>query len=190
MDIQTLFSSNADLIRSELARVDARPPAIKRRFVDQTGWRHDCSEEDTVVIVHATHEERLCCRCGYRAYLTLEGERLGHHGGHGLLILRRADHAHDIVLTDVQDRNALEYVLTELAWGRDPYATVIAVKPWSEDYINVFRGHFHDLDDTPLRSYFLAFRRAVHASWDDWRRIVFVVWACPSPPRAPFGWTT
>ncbi|GGK38797.1 hypothetical protein GCM10008955_35680 [Deinococcus malanensis] len=183
------LTANLTLIRQELARAGARPPAVTPRLVDTPGWSHDtCDDEAASVTTHATHTELLCGRCGYRAFHTHEGDLLGHHGGSGLIVLRRQNHDSDIILTDFSDWLAYRYVLSHLRPTLDsPYSLVVLSEPLAtrnEFAFNVLRGRLDDVEDTPLRSYLSTSRRLMAHAWAGWRQAVFDGLGLPLPLHA------
>ncbi|ACO48085.1 hypothetical protein DEDE109153_17915 [Deinococcus deserti] len=186
MDLRLLLNANTTLIHQELARVGAPLPAPAPRLVDTPGWAHTtCDEQATIVTTFATHSERLCARCGYCAFYTADGQWLGHHGGNGLIILRRPDYARDIVLSDFADEQMHLHTLRHLATERNlPYSLIVMSQRQVEP--NVFRretlgGALTDLDDTPLRQYLMTFRGRVEQAWAEWRHEVFGRLSLPVP---------
>ncbi|MFC4640355.1 hypothetical protein [Deinococcus hohokamensis] len=92
-----------------------------------------------------------------------EGQLLGHHGGNGLILLRRPDHAGDKVLTDFADRNAYQHVYWALKpSAENSYSMFVASEPEHAPHgfmLSVVHGQLSDLAFTPLRSYLVMYRQ-------------------------------
>lgn len=194
MPPKSLLTANGTLIRNELARASARP-LPRRRRVTMPAWLHEaCDDQATTVLTHATHVERLCGRCGYRAFHTHDGQLLGHHGGNGLILLRRPDHAGDIVLTAFADGEVYQHVYWALKTSAESsYSMFVASEPEHAPHgfkLTAVHGQLSDLDGTPLRSYLLMYRQELEQKWAGWRQMVSEQLVLKLPPQlGTFSWS-